>query len=233
MTRLPLPVGTPRICRPFAVPVIRAKGSAGFSPCSLGADRQSREASGYDSAGSLVTHMVRHGTSSFATLLTAWSGNSLDTGARRLKQLRTILKVKQLKSLVPCEQAPRHSVPDPGQLLRGLGILLPGGCHAMLSFGITSKLPTQLCHYPALTDESASTFSTVSGTRLGCLSGSAEEFLAPQDYLRRSLKQHSQKSAEFLCPSFLLASSVYTPADSAARTGSLWPSSIMECPHPG
>ena len=83
LTRLPLPVGTPRICRPFAVPVIRAKGSAGFSPCSLGADRQSREISGCDSAG------------------------SLDTGASRLEQPRITLQVKQLESLVPCEQAPQ------------------------------------------------------------------------------------------------------------------------------
>ena len=49
----------------------------------------------------------------------------------------------------------------------------------MLSFGIAGKLPTQLCHYPALTDESVSIFSTVSGTRLGRLLGSAEESLAP------------------------------------------------------
>ena len=91
----------------------------------------------------------------------------------------------------------------------------------MSSSSVASKLPPQLCHYPALADESVSLFSAASGTRLGRLLGSAEEFLAPQDYLRRSLKQHSQKSAEFLCPSFLLASSVYTPADYAAHTASL------------
>ena len=102
----------------------------------------------------------------------------------------------------------------------------------MSSSSVAGKLPPQLCHGPALVDESVSLFSVASGTRLGRLPGSAEESLAPRD-LRRSLKQHSQMSAEFLCPSFLLASSVYTPADSAARTGSLWPSSITECPHPG
>ena len=75
----------------------------------------------------------------------------------------------------------------------------------MLSSGIASKLPPQLCHYPALADESVSLFSAASGTRLGRLLGSVEESLAPRD-LRRSLKQHSQMSAEFLCPPFSLAS---------------------------
>ena len=49
----------------------------------------------------------------------------------------------------------------------------------MLSSGIASKLPPQLCHYPALADESVSLFSAASGTRLGRLLGSAEESLAP------------------------------------------------------
>ena len=76
----------------------------------------------------------------------------------------------------------------------------------MSSSSVASKLPPQLCHGPALADESASTFSAASGTRLGRLPGSAEESLAPRDCLRRSLKQHFQMSAEFLCPSFSLAS---------------------------
>ena len=75
----------------------------------------------------------------------------------------------------------------------------------MSSSSVAGKLPPQLCHGPALADESASLFSAASGTRLGRLPGSAEESLAPRD-LRRSLKQHSQMSAEFLCPSFSLAS---------------------------
>ena len=48
----------------------------------------------------------------------------------------------------------------------------------MSSSGIASKLPPQLHRYPALTDESISIFSVVSGTRLGRLLGSAEESLA-------------------------------------------------------
>ena len=84
----------------------------------------------------------------------------------------------------------------------------------MSSSSVASKLPPQLCHDPALADESASLFSAASGTRLGRLPGSAEESLAPRD-LRRSLKQHSQMSAEFLCPPFSLASSVYAPTSSA------------------
>ena len=49
----------------------------------------------------------------------------------------------------------------------------------MLSSSVASKLPPQLCHYPALADESVSLFSAASGTRLGRLPGSAEESLAP------------------------------------------------------
>ena len=48
----------------------------------------------------------------------------------------------------------------------------------MLSSSVASKLPPQLCHGPALADESASLFSAASGTRLGRLPGSAKESLA-------------------------------------------------------
>ena len=48
----------------------------------------------------------------------------------------------------------------------------------MSSSSVAGKLPPQLCHGPALADESASLFSAASGTRLGRLLGSAEESLA-------------------------------------------------------